>query len=150
MKKYKFEKSVLINADIEKVFNFHADTNNLPKISPRNVSSELIEISDVPLKKRSKVIVRVSKFGIGINWKLQIENFNFPNLISDLQIKGPFEYWHHYHIFEIEDKKVKMTDRIEFVPPFGTIGKLFLPVINYQLKNMFEHRHLKTKEIMEN
>ncbi len=149
MKKYIFEKSVLIKTEIETIFWFHADTNNLPKISPGNVKAELLQISDIPLKAGSTVTVRVSKFGVGLNWKLKIENFEFPSLISDLQTKGPFEYWHHYHIFSKEDGRVKMTDRIEFIPPFGLIGKLSMPVIKMQLEKMFEFRHSKTKELLE-
>lgn len=149
IRKYTFEKSVLINTDLSRLFYFHADSNNIKLISPKSISTDLVHISDIPLKQDSIVIVRLRKFIFAIFWHLRILDFNPPYLITDLQERGIFKYWLHYHIFERENGKVKMTDRVEFIPPFGFIGKLFLPVIYKILNSMFDFRHKRTVELFE-
>ncbi len=43
----------------------------------------------------------------------------------------------------------ELRDEIEFKLPFGIIGKIFEPFIELDIKNMFEYRHKKTKELLE-
>ena len=147
MRRYLFEKSSWLLADIHKLFEFHADTNNLPLISPPGIKIDVLKISDIPLKKDSEIIVHLKKFFLSKEWHIKINYCEPPKLISDIQQKGIFEYWQHYHIFEEMDGGVQMTDRIEFIPPFGMLGKLALPVIYYQLNSMFSYRHRKTQEL---
>ncbi len=147
--KYLFEKSILIDCEIEELFNFHCDTNNLPKISPPGIKAEIIYMSDKPLKLNSEITIRLSKFFIHKDWQIKIKNYEFPHLISDYQVKGLFNYWHHYHIFEFVDQKVKMTDKVEYIPPFGILGRLLNPLIKLQLNSMFNFRHKMTKKIFE-
>ncbi len=148
-KKYIFEKSVLIKCELYEIFNFHCDTNNLPKISPPGIKAEIIYMSDTPLKLGSEIKIRLSKFFIHKDWEIKIKNYDSPKLISDYQIKGLFNYWHHYHIFEQLDDKINMTDKIEYIPPFGIFGKFLNPIIKLQLNSMFKYRHKQTKRIFE-
>ena len=147
--KYVFEKSIIIDCKIEEIFSFHCDTNNLPKISPPGIKAEILYMSDKPLKLKSEIKIRLSKFGFYRDWHIKIENYQYPKLISDFQIKGLFNYWHHYHIFEEVENMVKMTDKIEYIPPFGFLGKLFNSIIKLQLNSMFNFRHAQTKKIFE-
>lgn len=149
MKKYTFEKSVLIKTEIGKLFQFHADTNNLALISPPGIKTEIELMSHTPLRRNSTVVLLLSKFGLKLRWKIRIAEYSFPGIIADSQEKGLFKYWLHYHIFENENGAVRMTDRIEFIPPFGILGLAAVPVMKFQLDKMFAYRHSKTKEIFE-
>lgn len=148
-REFVFERSSVIKTSIDGLFNFHIDTNNINLISPGYLNAEIISMSDTPLKKDSVVSLKAGAGPVKFLWTLKIEDFNPPNLISDLQINGPFKYWIHYHIFEKLNGAVKITDRILFVPPFGAIGLAALPLIKLQLNSMFKFRHKKTKEIFE-
>ena len=147
MKKYRLEKSVLLNCGIDELFEFHRDTNNLEKVSPQNLDVKIIKMDEVPMKQGSKVDLKISKFGIGIKWKIKILNLEHPNLISDLQEKGPFKYWLHHHRFEEVENGTLMRDEVIFIPPFGFLGLPLVPFIKLNLTKMFEYRHLKMKEI---
>jgi ligand-binding SRPBCC domain-containing protein len=142
---YTFEKSVLISAPIDKLFAFHADTNNLPLISPKNIKTKILQISEIPLQKGSTIKLEIKKGIVKLNWDIVIKDFDPSFIISDLQTKGLFKYWLHKHIFSVEGDYVKMTDRVEFIPPFGFLGRLAAPLIFMQLKAMFKYRHEKTK-----
>ena len=149
MNKYVFQKSIEISTDLGTIFNFHSDTNNLPRINPPGIKAEIVYMSDSPLKRGSRVVIRLSKLIFSIHWSILIKEYSFPELVADLQEKGFFKYWLHYHIFEEAENGVKMTDKIEFIPPFGIIGKLLLPFIYRNLEAMFSYRHQKTKELLE-
>jgi ligand-binding SRPBCC domain-containing protein len=149
MKKETFKKSVLIKTDIEALFRFHLDTNNLNKISPPGIKTDIIHISEVPLRKDSTVEIKLSKLGLSRIWKIKIAEYDPPYLVSDLQTSGIFYYWHHYHIFDPKENGVLMTDKIEYIPPFGPLGRLGNPVIKIQLNRMFSYRHSRTREIFE-
>lgn len=148
-KKYAFQKSVSINCDLDELFKFHLDTNNLPKISPSFPKATIKQISDIPLKKGSNVTVLLNFLIFKTDWEIFIKEIEPNKLIGDYQTKGIFEYWYHSHIFDQEGNRVVMTDRVEFIPPLGLLGRLFIPLIKIQLKLMFNYRHKKTKAIFE-
>jgi ligand-binding SRPBCC domain-containing protein len=144
-----FEKSVFINCRIDELYNFHLDTNNLPKISPSFPKASIKKISEIPLREGSSLTVTLNFFLFKTDWEILIKKVEQNKFIGDLQVKGIFEYWYHSHIFESKGDGVIMTDKVEFIPPFGFIGKIFLPVIKIQLYTMFNYRHKKTKLIFE-
>jgi ligand-binding SRPBCC domain-containing protein len=62
----------------------------------------------------------------------------------DQQVMGPYKFWHHEHKFQvISSNKVKMTDIITYIPPFGFLGdianELFL---KKKLNNIFDYRNI--------
>lgn len=144
-----FEKSVFIKCRIDDLFNFHLDTYNLTRISPSFPKASIKKISEIPLKQGSSITVTLNFILFKIDWEIFIKKVESNKLIGDLQVKGMFEYWYHSHIFELKGDGVIMTDKIEFIPPFGFIGKIFLPFIKIQLATMFNQRHKKTKSIFE-
>lgn len=145
-----FTRSVDINCPVDKLFNFHLDTNNVIKISPPFLKVRVRHISDLPLKEKSQITIEIGRFGMYIPWKVEIEKISFPTQIVDLQISGPFNYWKHEHNFLLKGELITMTDKIVFILPFGIIGKIFLPFILLNLIFMFRYRHKKTKQLMEN
>jgi len=147
---FTLEKSVLIDCQIEEIFDFHCDTNNLPLISPNYIKATIIKI-DKPVRLNSEIILQILQYNlIKTNWHIRISDFEKNKIISDLQIKGPFKFWEHSHIFELIDGKVKMTDKIKYELPFGFIGKILNSLFFKKLiHNQFVFRHKKTKELFE-
>ncbi len=140
---YTFFKSINLKTNIEKLFKFHLDTRNLRLISPRYLRANVIFMSHTPLQKGSVVKVKLNVFPfVNVNWEVLIEEFEDNKLIVDLQIKGPFKYWKHKHLFqEMFDKTVTMTDELTYDIGFGLIGKLIAPILNWQIKRIFDIRH---------
>ena len=145
-----FEKSIVINCNAGKVFEFHSDTNNLKKITPDFIKAEILKI-ELPLKKGSIIKLSVIQFGIiKTTWKIRISEFEPDKLITDTQEEGPFRKWIHKHCFEDLNGKTRMTDKIEYELPFGALGKaanfIFVKKI---LEKQFRYRHKATKEYLE-
>ncbi|MCB0722066.1 MAG: SRPBCC family protein [Ignavibacteriae bacterium] len=146
-----FEKSVIINCSIDKVFDFHSDVDNLVKLSEYGSMKVRIVSVNLPLNKGSEILLSVKQFGIlKISWLLQIEKFERPYLFSDTQLKGPFKKWKHEHRFESIGDSTKNTDRIEYEMPFGFLGKIAHSLfVRKRIEKLFEFRHKLVKELLE-
>ncbi|MBK7265176.1 MAG: hypothetical protein IPI12_02320 [Ignavibacteriales bacterium] len=147
--KFKFEKSVVIKAGLRELFNFHLNTQNITIISSPFPVIEKIEMSSNPLKTDSTVSLLLNFLIIRQNWIMKISEVKPFEVVTDIQVKGPFKVWEHKHIFEETKAGVKMTDNIIFSPPWGVIGLLTLPLLYLQLYLMFSDRHRRTRNFFE-
>lgn len=141
-------KTSLINCTVEELFDFHLDSNNISKITPSNIKVKLLN-SDTETFEGKIVKLITTKLFIQTYWEVKIEKLEKPNILVDVATKSPFKYWKHQHIFTKKGDMCELKDSIEFVLPFGIFGRIFELLIQYDIKNMFEYRHQKTKEILE-
>lgn len=148
-----FEKSVLINCPVKKVFEFHSDTNNLTKITPDFIKVEIMKI-DLPLKLNSLIKLSITQFGfLKTKWEIKLTEFVPDILITDTQFKGPFKVWMHSHSFDVKGEngeQTLMTDKINYELPFGALGEFAdILFVRKMIEKQFEFRHKVTKEILE-
>lgn len=54
----------------------------------------------------------------------RITAFDRPHRFVDERVRGPFAHFWHEHLFEAVAGGTRMTDRIDFVAPFGPVGAL--------------------------
>ena len=144
------ESSVVIAAPIETVFDFHTDTDNLGLISPPWMKSKLIRESGEGEGKMLEL--QVMQYNIfPSKWIVKIEEFDRPFRITDLMISGPMKYFRHSRTFSQPCASLtQMVDHLEYEVPFGAIGKIADKIsIKKMMEQMFEYRHQKTKEILE-
>jgi uncharacterized protein (TIGR01777 family) len=66
----------------------------------------------------------------------------------DDQVEGPFQFWEHLHQFEpTSDTTCTLEDRIQFVPPLGTAGRLVAtPLVRRRIERVFAYRHRITRD----
>lgn len=142
-------KRTLIKCSIEQLFKFHLDSSNIARITPSNIKVELL--NDDPVTYEGKVVkLKITKFFIPQYWHVKIEKLDEPYLLVDVAIRSPFAYWKHQHIFTPKEQGwCELKDIIEYRLPFRFLGQLFNPLIKKDIESMFEFRHQKTKETLE-
>jgi ligand-binding SRPBCC domain-containing protein len=144
------QKSIAIAAPIEAVFDFHLEQKNLGLISPPWMKSKLIRESG---EGKGKIIeMDVIQYGFfPSHWVVRIEEFERPFRLTDLVLSGPMKYFRHTRIFSQPCASLtELKDAIEYEVPFGFIGKIADSIsIKKMMEQMFEYRHQKTKEILE-
>lgn len=143
-----FEKTTLINCDIQELFDFHINMKNLEAITPLNMDFELINKDFVPYEG-GIVKIRTVKNFIPTSWEVKIDKLQSPDLLVDIAVKSPFKYWEHSHIFTKKGSLCELKDVVKYELPFGKFGELFDFIIRKELKTMFEYRHKITKELLE-
>jgi hypothetical protein len=69
-----------------------------------------------------------------VRWIARHTAYEQDSLFVDEQIRGPFRFWVHRHEFEAIDGRTKLTDRIEYQLPGGTlVNLLFAWIVNARL-----------------
>ena len=66
---------------------------------------------------------RAWHFGIPWRMRSRITAFDRPRRFVDEQVRGPFAYFRHEHLFTSQQNVTRMVDRIEFSAPLGMIGQ---------------------------
>lgn len=148
-KHFQFISIQYLDTDIKSVWEFASSPKNLKKITPAymlfNITSE-IEDKMYPGMIISYQVAPILK--LKLNWVTEIKHVVENKFFVDEQRIGPYALWHHQHLFEVVDKKVRMTDIVTYKPPFGFIGRLANTLfIEKQIKSIFEYRKIKMNEI---
>ena len=148
-KHFQFSSVQYLNSDIKSVWEFASSPKNLKEITPDymlfNITSEnqdkmypgmIISYQVAPILK------------LKLNWVTEITHVIENNFFVDEQKIGPYALWHHQHLFEVVDKRVKMIDIVTYKPPFGFIGRLANTLfIENQIKSIFEYRRKKMHQL---
>ncbi len=103
----------------------------------------LSDLKNTPIYEGMEIDYLVSPvLGIPLKWKTKITQVNYQKSFTDLQAKGPYRYWNHYHEFIENDKGVLMKDSVDYELPFGLLGKLAHSLfVHKRLKSIFEFRY---------
>lgn len=144
-----FEHVFTVKAPLSEVATFHDDPVSLVAITLPPVSVT-IQRFDRPVRAGSRVIFRLSVGVFGVTWDGTIAEYVDQKYFRDVQDKGPFGAWSHTHTFVAESDGTRVIDRVEYEPPFGSIGKLLNPIlVRPALAYLFAYRAKKTREILE-
>lgn len=166
---YHFNSEHWIPASIDRVFEFFAKPENLPRITPPAQGARLEEVHLIspprrPLGLRSTGIAgigsemllsfRASSFLPGrVRWRARIVDFEWNRYFIDTQVKGPMEFWTHRHGFASSDRDgaegTLIHDEIEYGPGYGPLGILGDALfIRHSLRNTFEYRKKAVEQLL--
>lgn len=134
-----------LSCNVEALFHFHADTNNLPLITPHDTKVDILKI-ETPLKKGNQAILRIKKGFVSFLWELTFEDVLYPHLIIDVAKRSPFKMFkHEHHFIAIDEKHSILRDKITFSLPFWPLSLLAVPFVKHDMNKMFAYRHAQTK-----
>ena len=137
-----------ITCSTEELFDFHTDSANIKAITPPNTKVQLLN-EDTTTYEGKVVRLKTTRLFIPSYWDVEIQKLERPHILIDLALRSPLKYWRHQHIFTQKDGACELRDIIEYELPFGIPGRLLAPLFERDIKQMFEDRHKRTKEILE-
>jgi ligand-binding SRPBCC domain-containing protein len=131
--------------NVKTLFYFHADTNNLPLITPKDTSVEILKL-DSPLKKGNEAVLRIKKGWLAFTWELTFEKVNYPHLIVDVATRSPFKtFRHEHHFIEVNGRNSILRDEVTFSLPFEPLSAIAVWFVKRDMQKMFAYRHAQTK-----
>jgi len=145
-----FEQSFLVRAPLGEVAAFHDEAASLAAITPPPIKVKVIRF-DAPVRAGSRVIFRLmlGPFTVA-TWDGEIVAYEPGASFRDVLHRGPFERWSHTHTFAAKAGGTQVTDRVEYEPPFGFIGKIVdFVFIRPSLRFMFWYRARRTRRRLE-
>ena len=124
-----FQKTSEIRTSVEALFRFHQDPANLERINPPGVRVAKLRLPK-HWKAGARLGVTVEILGmISQEWEVSLETVSPPCRLVDVAIRGPYPKWRHIHEFrEVGPRLSSLTDRVEYLPPVGTIRAVARPL----------------------
>lgn len=155
-----YERSTLIRAPLDAVWQFHSTVDGLVAITPdwfgltvESVVGPAGESEPETLEAGSEVTLSVKPFGIGPgeSWTSHITDRKRERetaVLRDEMVDGPFPRWHHTHRFAAEPGGTRLTDRVEYELPLGPargLSGLGWP----GFEAVFAYRHRRARQLLE-
>lgn len=141
-----FQRSILINSPIEKVWQFHERADILELLTPPWQPVQIVRREgglDVGAITEFRLFLGV----IPVRWLAYHTECNPPYLFVDKQVEGPLTSWVHRHRFSSEKNQTRLTDTINYELPGGELAELLLGWwVNSRLEEMFKYRHQVTQK----
>ena len=148
---YELYRELIIKTTRKEAWDFIRNPANLNKITPSDLSFEII--SDIPNEMYEGMLVEY-KVNIPIigkqEWVSELQHIVPEYSFVDEQKIGPYKLWYHYHAIEEVEDGVKLIDRVSYQTPFGLFGKIaHVLFIKKMLNKIFNYRNIAFKELLE-
>jgi ligand-binding SRPBCC domain-containing protein len=83
----------------------------------------------------------LSVHGLPMRWTTLITEYDPPHCFVDVQLRGPYSYWHHRHRFESVVNGTRIEDEVHYGMPFGPVGRVaHRLLVSRDLQRIFSHR----------
>lgn len=131
---------------LKEAWEFFSDPKNLKEITPSNMGFNITSNFFKEEMYEGMIITYTVKplLGIKMPWMTEITHLKQMEFFVDEQRVGPYKVWHHQHHFKEIDGGVEMTDIVDYVVPFGILGRLIEPIIvRPKLNQIFDYRTKK-------
>ena len=154
-----FERSTVIRAPLDRVWEFHSSADGLVAVTPDwlNLRVEGVvgpdgEPAEV-LNEGTEVSLSIRPFGIGPrqSWTSRITGRTSGEdhaAFTDEMLDGPFPRWVHTHRFDRVRAGTELTDRVEYQLPLGPARGL--SAVGWPgFVAVFADRHRRTRRLLE-
>jgi ligand-binding SRPBCC domain-containing protein len=146
--RYHLRRSQYVAAPLAEVYAFFSDPYNLESITPPWLGFSILDATDRPVRKGTRIRYRLRLHGIPLRWESVISEAVDGEMFADEQVTGPYSYWHHEHRFRQEDAGVMIEDHVEYALPLGLLGRIAHTLaVRRQLRRIFDYRHARIAEM---
>ncbi|MCG8552181.1 MAG: TIGR01777 family oxidoreductase [Desulfobacterales bacterium] len=146
-----FTEKIKINAPVPALFAWHERDGAISRLTPPWAPLSLVARKGKGIDKGVEVTFKIKIFGIPMKWQARHIDYKENAMFRDCQIKGPFAFWEHSHLFHERSTDLSvMEDQVRFQLPFGIFSLPFYGYAKRELKRMFFYRHQVLKYDMEN
>lgn len=146
---YRLFRQQRVEAPLEEVFRFFERPENLQRITPPELDFAILTPSPIPMHLGALIDYRIRLGGIPFRWTTYIACYEPPHRFIDVQLRGPYSFWHHTHRFHaLEPEVTLIEDEVLYLLPAGPIGNLMHRLwIRRQLDRIFDYRRQQIAEI---
>jgi ligand-binding SRPBCC domain-containing protein len=149
MKIYRLESSVSVPVSLREAFALFETAGNLLRVTPPEVRLRVTRGGDMKLRKGAEIGLEIRRWGLRLNWRVRIAEYEPPFFFVDEQAAGPFACWRHRHEFRPTEYGAMISDRLEYALPLGPLGRLAHRLfVRRQLEELFDYRRRAIAEIL--
>lgn len=139
MKTFSYSDELVLPVPLEEVFPFFAEARNLEKLTPPWLRFEVLTEGPITMTAGTIIDYRISWRGIPLRWRTEIEVWEPGRRFVDRQIRGPYRFWRHEHLFVERNDGTAVIDRVEYAPIGGALANRL--VVARDVSRIFAYRH---------
>jgi ligand-binding SRPBCC domain-containing protein len=113
--------AVELPADLQEVFAFFSDAFRLQDLTPEFVHFQVLTPGPIQIRAGTQIDYRIRLHRIPVSWRSEITVWDPPRQFVDEQLKGPYSFWRHEHLFEATPRGTQVTDRVHYGVPGGRL-----------------------------
>jgi len=126
------------------LFLFFAEARNLETLTPAWLKFEVLTPAPIEMRSGTLIDYRIRVHGFPIRWRAEIAEWDPPRQFVDVQLSGPYTWWHHTHTFEESAGGTLCRDRVRYRPRGGAlIHWLF---VRRDVERIFQFRQQRLRE----
>jgi ligand-binding SRPBCC domain-containing protein len=146
---YILHKKQNIPITLDQAWEFLSNPKNLSILTPKEMNMTIVSGADRPMYSGQVIQYSVTPVaGIKTKWISEITHFVEGKYFVDLQLYGPYSFWHHQHFIHEIDGGVQMEDIIHYKVPLGILGRMVHPfLVKPKLEKVFEYRKERLTEL---
>lgn len=125
---YLLTASTVVRSPIEATFAFFAEPQNLNAITPPWLDFRILTPPPVTVGEGALIDYTLRLHRFPVKWRSRIEDWSPNQNFTDVQVRGPYRYWRHEHLFaDAGGGATAVTDRVTYRVPGGVlVHRLFV------------------------
>jgi ligand-binding SRPBCC domain-containing protein len=137
----RLERTQTIPVQLAEAWRFFSEPANLARITPPWLGFRVTSPPQGAMHAGMIITYTVSPLlGVRLPWITEITHCQEPNLFVDEQRFGPYRFWHHQHHFRVVATGVEMRDRVNYLLPWGPVGRVAAGLVRRRLAAIFDCR----------
>ncbi len=142
MKVHLLQREQVVAASLAEVFGFFSRPENLADLTPPLLGFQILTPSPIAMKEGAVIDYEIRLSGWPVTWRSFITAWEPPHRFVDLQLNGPYAFWHHTHGFAATgDGGTRLTDEVRYALPLGPLGEIAHALsVRRQLRTIFDYR----------
>jgi ligand-binding SRPBCC domain-containing protein len=138
VKTYQLTREQFVPLDVDTVFEFFADAQNLERLTPPWLHFRILTQGSLHLEAGSTIDYRLSLHGVPVRWQSEITCWQPPHRFIDEQRRGPYRRWIHTHTFAPVAGGTLVRDDVEYAVPGPALVERFF--VRPDLERIFDFR----------
>ncbi len=141
--------SLRLPLSVDEAWEFLSNPKNLKIITPEAMGFTIVSGADRPIYPGQIIEYDVTPLsGFKTRWVSEITHVIDRSYFVDVQLQGPYAFWHHKHFITGIPGGVLMEDEIHYRLPLGFLGDLLHPIlVKPKLDEIFAYRTKKLTEL---
>jgi ligand-binding SRPBCC domain-containing protein len=122
---------------------------DLAKMTPPSMGFQILTPSPLEMKACSLIDYTIKVKGLPVRWTTLITEYDPPHKFVDVQLKGPYSFWHHTHELKAVEGGTQMIDRVRYAMPMGWLGRIANTLfVAKQLREIFDYRSRVLQDLL--
>lgn len=134
-------RETVVGRGLDETFAFFSDARNLQVLTPPWVGFEILTPSPIDMRRGTLIDYRIRIHGFPLTWRTEIVVWEPPHCFVDLQIRGPYRWWHHTHRFEACEGPgggTRVIDEVEYRAPLAWLSHRLM--VARDVARIFDYR----------